>query len=431
MNNKINFQDLAASFAQNHDVTKKTAETFLRNLFDIVQEYTVSDGQVKIKGFGTFKIVEVDSRESVNVNTGERVLIEGHSKMTFTPEASLRDQVNKPFADFSTVILNPNTPLDDMETIDEEEQEETTECVSAESASEGTVHPSADSQEEVLEDKEQDDETDMPEDDTAEQEEEYDLSETTTSSHDQAPVAEQPGEEPLRRGGPRRKILEPKHEVNEGDKSMSEQMPVNHIAHQTVEQMNIGSQYVANQTIQQMVANAVKEEMKQRGGLVLSKRMLAVLTALILVLLACMFLVGYHIGFRRMTPQVSIETKQVHTPKQAAPPQAVVKQEEQKQSVGATTEKTARSESQAKAVELKRQAENYEQLAEGDYLIVGEKEPHIMARGDNMYRIAKKTYGNYRLANYIIHFNKFRNPDVVSPGTKVRLPELVKKDELR
>lgn len=194
MNNKINFQDLAASFAQNHYVTKKTAETFLRNLFDIVQEYTVSDGQVKIKGFGTLKIVEVDSRESVNVNTGERVLIEGHSKMTFTPEASLRDQVNKPFADFSTVILNPNTPLDDMETIDEEEQEDTTECVSAESASEGTVHPSVDSQEEVLEDKEQDDETDIDEDATAEQEEEYDLSETTTSSHDQAPVAEQPDE---------------------------------------------------------------------------------------------------------------------------------------------------------------------------------------------------------------------------------------------
>lgn len=425
MNNKINFQDLVASFAQHNDVTKKTAETFLRTLFDIVQEYAVSDGQVKIKGFGTFKIVEVESRESVNVNTGERVLIEGHAKMTFTPDATLRDQVNKPFADFSTVILNPNTPLDEMETIEkEEEQEEMMESVVEESTAEKNTTAELEPQDE------EDEKADMVNDNTSASEPEAE--ETTTPTVENLQEDVQPVEESARRGGPRRKILEPKHDDSEEDMPMTEQTPVNHIAHQTIEQMNIGSQYVANQTIQQMVANAVKEEMKQRGGVVLSKRLVGTLIALILVLLTCMFLIGYHVGFRKTTVPARVVPVQEQAAKPA--PKPVVKPTVVKQpSVEKKNQQQTQPEVkvQDKVAELKKQAAKYEQLVNGEYLIVGEKEPHIMARGDNMYRIARKAYGNYRLADYIIHFNKFRNPDVVSPGTKVRLPELVKKNELR
>lgn len=77
----------------------------------------------KIKGLGTFKLIDVDSRESVNVNTGERFQIKGHTKVSFSPDANLRDTINKPFAHFETVVLNENTILEDTPIEDTEEEE--------------------------------------------------------------------------------------------------------------------------------------------------------------------------------------------------------------------------------------------------------------------------------------------------------------------
>jgi len=71
---------------------------------------------VKVKGLGTFKVIEVEARESINVNTGERLLIESHSKITFVPDTAMKDLVNKPFSSFETVILNDGVNFDDMET---------------------------------------------------------------------------------------------------------------------------------------------------------------------------------------------------------------------------------------------------------------------------------------------------------------------------
>lgn len=72
-----------------------------------------SEKYVKVKGLGTFKLTEVESRESVNVNTGERFQIQGHNKISFTPDTTMKDLINKPFAHFETVILNENTQLED------------------------------------------------------------------------------------------------------------------------------------------------------------------------------------------------------------------------------------------------------------------------------------------------------------------------------
>lgn len=111
-------------------MTKKDAELFVRTVFEIIPQYLETDKQVKIKGLGTFKIVQVNSRESVNVNTGERFRIDGHAKVTFVPDAVLKDEVNKPFLQFETVIINDSTPLSEMERMDvpeplpEEEEEE-------------------------------------------------------------------------------------------------------------------------------------------------------------------------------------------------------------------------------------------------------------------------------------------------------------------
>ena len=114
---KIFLQDLADGLARRKSISKKDADAFVRNVFDIIGQNLLTDQLVKVKGLGTFKMITVDSRESINVNTGERITIDSHTKITFTPDAILRDRVNRPFADFDTVVLNDDTKTEDMEAL--------------------------------------------------------------------------------------------------------------------------------------------------------------------------------------------------------------------------------------------------------------------------------------------------------------------------
>ena len=119
MGERINIQNLIDLFAEKKGLSKKDAENFLKEFFALIEKALETDKYVKIKGFGTFKLIDVDSRESVNVNTGERFQIQGHTKISFTPEASLRDQINKPFSHFETVILNEGVDFEGMSVTDE------------------------------------------------------------------------------------------------------------------------------------------------------------------------------------------------------------------------------------------------------------------------------------------------------------------------
>lgn len=114
MGERINIQNLIDLLAEKKGLTKKESEHFLKEMFNLVEEALEKDKYLKIKGFGTFKLIAVDSRESVNVNTGERIEIQGHTKISFTPEASIRDQINRPFSHFETVVLNEGTVFDDI-----------------------------------------------------------------------------------------------------------------------------------------------------------------------------------------------------------------------------------------------------------------------------------------------------------------------------
>ena len=112
-------QDLSAGMSRRSGLGKRESEAFVRTFFAVISQYLQEDKIVKIKGMGTFKVVEVSGRDSVNVNTGERIHIKGHSKVTFTPDTTMRDIVNRPFADFETIILNDGVDVAAMEYIDE------------------------------------------------------------------------------------------------------------------------------------------------------------------------------------------------------------------------------------------------------------------------------------------------------------------------
>ena len=103
---KVSLQDLAGVLVERWHLGKKEASMFVNEMFFVIQKSLDEDKIVKVKGLGTFKIIDVDDRESVDVNTGGRVLIEGHGKITFTPDALMKELVNKPFSQFETVVLN-------------------------------------------------------------------------------------------------------------------------------------------------------------------------------------------------------------------------------------------------------------------------------------------------------------------------------------
>lgn len=103
---KLGNKELSSSLSDKHGLNKNDAEKFVAAIFDVINDGLETDKLVKVKGLGTFKIVGVAARKSVDVNTGEPIVIEGRDKISFTPDATLRDEVNKPFSQFDTVVLN-------------------------------------------------------------------------------------------------------------------------------------------------------------------------------------------------------------------------------------------------------------------------------------------------------------------------------------
>ena len=122
---KVSVSDLSESLVGKYSMSQAEAEAFVSVMFDVINGGLHNDKSVKGKGLGTFKVIDVRERESVNVNTGERVVIESHGKLTFTPDPIMRDWVNKPFAQFETVALNDGVDLEDMSKVSVPEDDET------------------------------------------------------------------------------------------------------------------------------------------------------------------------------------------------------------------------------------------------------------------------------------------------------------------
>lgn len=157
MNSRLTIQDLAALLAERTGKDRNSAEQFLREFIAIVSQGVFTDKIAKVKGLGTFKVVLVEKRESIHVNTGERFLIPAHYKFSFLPDKELRELVNKPFSFFETTELNENVDFTDLDVsadVEEKEAEdESVEEVIPENEEEQVVE-SLQSTEEVPEDTE-------------------------------------------------------------------------------------------------------------------------------------------------------------------------------------------------------------------------------------------------------------------------------------
>ena len=121
----ITIKDIARILASQHGINAEDGELFVAQMVEVINNGLLSDRQVKIKGFGTFKLQTVKERNSVSVSTGERVTISEHDKVTFTPDSMMKDLINKPFSQFETVIIeDENLVLDDDFNTEKEEEED-------------------------------------------------------------------------------------------------------------------------------------------------------------------------------------------------------------------------------------------------------------------------------------------------------------------
>ena len=136
MDNKINLSQLADLLSQAGGMSKAASEQFVKNFFDIISQSVLSEGLVKVKGLGTFKLVQMEDRESVNVNSGERFTIEGHQKISFIPDADLKERINKPFAAFETVEISEEQAAQ----IDKMEQDENSTKITTDSMEKGKAN---------------------------------------------------------------------------------------------------------------------------------------------------------------------------------------------------------------------------------------------------------------------------------------------------
>jgi nucleoid DNA-binding protein len=146
---KLTIQEIAKILVEKNKLTVKEANQFAAVVFEVIQEGLDTEGQVKVKGLGTFKKIQVEARESVSVRTGERVMIDSHAKITFTPDALMKELVNKPFSQFETVILNDGVEFEDL--ADDLTEEELSELDSMENTEEEATQQVSKEQEVVPE----------------------------------------------------------------------------------------------------------------------------------------------------------------------------------------------------------------------------------------------------------------------------------------
>ena len=418
MNERLTIQDLTDLLAAKHSMTKKDAEAFVKEFFLLIEQALESENTVKIKGLGTFKLIDVDSRESVNVNTGERFQIKGHTKVSFSPDANLRDTINKPFAHFETVVLNENTVLEDTP-IEETEEEESGEEVIP------TVIP------EPIEPQSQPKE---------EEKEEMSLTEI------------QPIVEP-RSIEPQSVVVEPKtvpvekkeiitaEEIIEQELLRANLKPESTIVRSQEEKGEIAKrEEVARTAIQPTPQKNVPDSsVKEKSPVPY------LITIIILVLLLCggVVLFIYYpdlfssssdknaldmppVTTQPVKPEVqlsdtieqdSVKDIKPEAPKTAITPTPVVPQKKEAVTPAKTENKVVRQQPSTSVY-----------LDSASYKITGTKTKYTVKEGETLTRVSLRFYGTKAMWPYIVKHNPdvIKNPNNVPYGTTIKIPELTK-----
>lgn len=447
MEKKLLLQEVADLLATKTGISRKAADSFSRLFFDLIVEGLTKDKYVKIKGLGTFKIVSVGERESINIHTGERIQISGHNKITFTQDPFIKDLVNKPFAHFQTVPLNDETEISELEEVDQMP-------IIQSEATDDEDEP----QEEMTEENEPTHEAAMTEDEpTAESEEEAQVTADTTPADDNAAptsVELEAGNKPdipeetqsAKETSEEKQIQEDHAEVIAQEAENIEQPTADkqpntaeELESEEVEVEDVGP--AKTYTVQPIGGTGqgshgpVDFVVEIRSDKRLAKWKMIALGLFVVILMGAAYCIGY---YRVLTPGADQATQPAATEAKTAKPAATAKTANQEQKKADVT-----SQSKTEEADKKSETTSAPAKTEGGQSTKTTAKPqpspakqeqaqpqpttpryHIVKSGENLYGIARKVYGSKSYAPLIIKANHIKNPDLVDVGTKLILPEV-------
>lgn len=405
MSNKLSIQDLASAYAEKSGTDQKSALAFVKTVFEIVEEFISTDKVVKIKGFGTFKLISVSDRESVNVNTGERIVIAGHTKLSFTPDATLRDAVNRPFADFETTPINENTSIEAMEKLPSHNEALPSEEGSEDDAEEQNLVVV---EETVLE------EPSSPESPTS-----YDESVETVASAEDERVGEDLQVETKEEAMP----------VETNDEAMPVETKEEVLPVIPVHKPNDDNPSYP------MAEEPIADPVPGKAG----KSHAWLYTIITLLLMAVSYVGGHYQILNNISIDLYTEThSDAPQEKETSPEETdnALPSEEMADTLQNDTSAVDSTLAPSPAVPAAPQedpaeiAKYFPQVPGGEYWIVGDAGyVHHMQVGETLYRIARKELGDQNLVRYLIVFNKFEDPNIIHTGDPIRIPKLVKKEQ--
>lgn len=405
MSNKLSIQDLASAYAEKSGTDQKSALAFVKTVFEIVEEFISTDKVVKIKGFGTFKLISVSDRESVNVNTGERIVIAGHTKLSFTPDATLRDAVNRPFADFETTPINENTSIEAMEKLPSHNEALPSEEGSEDYAEEQNLVVV---EETVLE------EPSSPELPTS-----YDESVETVASAEDERVGEDLQVETKEEAMP----------VETNDEAMPVETKEEVLPVIPVHKPNDDNPSYP------MSEEPIADPVPGKAG----KSHAWLYTIITLLLMAVSYVGGHYQILNNISIDLYTEThSDAPQEKETSPEETdnLLLSEEMADTLQNDTSAVDSTLAPSPAVPAAPQedpaeiAKYFPQVPGGEYWIVGDAGyVHHMQVGETLYRIARKELGDQNLVRYLIVFNKFEDPNIIHTGDPIRIPKLVKKEQ--
>lgn len=404
MSNKLSIQDLASAYAEKSGTDQKSALAFVKTVFEIVEEFISTDKVVKIKGFGTFKLISVSDRESVNVNTGERIVIAGHTKLSFTPDATLRDAVNRPFADFETTPINENTSIEAMEKLPSHN-----EALPSEEGSEDD----AEEQNLVVVEETMLEEPFSPESPTS-----YDESVETVASAEDERVGEDLQEETKEEAMP----------VETNDEAMPVETKEEVLPVIPVHKPNDDNPSYP------MSEEPIADPVPGKAG----KSHAWLYTIITLLLMAVSYVGGHYQILNNISIDLYTETHSDAPQEMETSPEETdnaLPSEEMADTLQNDTSAVDSTLAPSPAVPAAPQedpaeiAKYFPQVPGGEYWIVGDAGyVHHMQVGETLYRIARKELGDQNLVRYLIVFNKFEDPNIIHTGDPIRIPKLVKKE---
>ena len=397
MNEKITLQDLVNLLCEKQGINPKDAELFVRSMFELIEEALAKDKYVKIKGLGTFKLTEVESRESVHINTGERIEIQGHTKISFTPDTTMKDLINKPFAHFEPVVLNDGVELEETPVENATDEVPIIEAPQPEPIVEIPA-PTEDPVEEPVAEESIAEESVVEEQPT-----EKTITEEVIAIEEpivEEPIWEEPAlqesaEEEVPTIEPQPEIIETKEEVTEKPESIEE---------------NPSEEKVMETIVEEKVVEESKEKSINR-----------ILWGIIVVLVLIILFGAYWMFFRsedtpEMIPSAPVQEEQV------AEPATVAKEKPQEETL-----KTVQF-IELSAEELRK--ERVPSLADTlDYQIVGTQEEYTLQKGETIIRASVRFFGTKKYWPYIVKHNMdvLPDPDNIPAGIRIKIPKLVEK----